>query len=141
MDVIINNPAASAPAFPSTVQGYGPSYGSGAYPAGYGPGWGHGGGNPLVGLLFIVGAVLLVRFALRRAWMRRGWGGGGRWEAARPEKPETGPNSGPRGPRWPFWDAGGEDSALKIARERFARSEISAEEFEAIRRGLSGADA
>ncbi len=133
MDVIINNPAPTAtlPAQGFTP-GYGPVYPSGGY-AGYGPHWSHGGGSPFLGILFIVGAVLLVRFALRRAAFRRGWGGP-RWAAARPETQGTAEPS--FRPRWPF--GGPEDSAMQIARERFARGELTAEEFDTIRRGLTG---
>ena len=43
-----------------------------------------------------------------------------------------------RGRGWSRWEGGssGEDSALKMAKERFAGGKISAEEFETIRSGL-----
>lgn len=144
MDVIINNPPAQsvAPGYlpaPNYVQGYGPVYGYG--PAFGGPYRDHGGPGFFGVLLLILGGVLLVRFVrMRGRWeyrrRMRGVGAGG----------DAGTASGEDGEREPpfegwgrdFWGRGfSADRAQRIARERFARGEIDAEQYEAIKKGLA----
>jgi uncharacterized membrane protein len=84
-----------------------------AYAFGMGRGMGFGFGflNLIGTILFIILIVWAIKFLAR--------GGRGPW-------------------RFRGWDqrAQGEDDAMRTARERFARSEISAEEYEALRQGL-----
>ena len=94
-----------------------------AHAVGHGAGFGLGFLNFLGTILFFITVVWFFRtFILgRRGRYRppfgrgRGWG---RWEG--------------------YGDNGGEDSALRMAKERFAQGKISAEEFETIRSGLGG---
>lgn len=137
MDVIINNPPAatqmpaqsSAP-MQATPYGYGPmSYGQ--YHDHHGPGF-------LLPLLLIGGLLLLKRRRfLGRRWMA---GGPGRMNGM-----ESGPDMAAemrekfRQHRNRFVSGPAEqDSALHIARERYARGEINADEYEALRRTLGG---
>ncbi|HEX7004003.1 MAG TPA: SHOCT domain-containing protein [Trueperaceae bacterium] len=83
-----------------------------AYAFGYGHAMGFGFGflNFIGTILFIVLIVWTIKFLVR--------GGRGSWRARGWERP------------------GGGDPALAAARERFARSEIGSEEYEAISKGL-----
>ncbi|GAA5534972.1 SHOCT domain-containing protein [Deinococcus aluminii] len=121
VDVIINN---AAPGTPVQVipQPYGGPYPPGSY--GYGPGYGPGlhGGFPLFPLLLIIGAVLFLR---RWGWRHRPQftDGGRLGEEVR--------DTFRRG-RARFL----EGHALEIARERYAKGEINADEYETLRRTL-----
>ena len=89
-----------------------------AHAIGHGYGFGLGFLNFLGTILFFVALFWLVRafvFGRRRRYR---------------------PPFGSRG--WSRWDSGygGEDRALRLARERFAQGKISAEEFETIRSRL-----
>ncbi len=93
-----------------------------AYGMGHGIGFGFG-----LGFLNLIGTVLFFVFLF---WafksLARGWRyGGRRGRGRRYGRP---------------WESG-EDDAVKLAKERFARGEISAEEFERIKAGLGGEDA
>lgn len=92
------------------MRGYGYGYGTGGYGAG-GPDWLYMGAIMLFILLAVAGVVLLLVWALRRS-----------------------ANSAKDGPA-PGRDTSA-DGAYAIARERFARGEITAEEFESLKRGL-----
>lgn len=127
MDIFVNNPPAqNAQTYP--VQGYAPQgYGYGPqYGAQYGPP--HGGGFGFV-LLALLGAFLFVRWN-RFSGRRRRWAAmtdgrnpvGAQAQEGRDWKP----------PRMPWM----RDSAAEIARERFARGEINADELGAILKGL-----
>lgn len=76
-------------------------------------GWHMMGYGGIGGLLLAILAIVAIVWAVRQL-DRNGHG--------------SGPPSTPGGPK--------EDSALKILRERFARGEIDAEEFEERKRGL-----
>ena len=137
MDVIINNPATTtapqvqyAP-ITQTPQGYGPGYGANQNNQD------HGGPGFLLPLV-LVGGFLVFRGRNKRRRM-------GRWQMANngPATPE-GKAAAPdfvddirenfnRG-RQRFFS----DGALNIARERYARGEISAEEYQAIANALTG---
>ncbi|GBF06996.1 hypothetical protein DAERI_110178 [Deinococcus aerius] len=128
MDVIINNatPGATLQMVP---QQYVPAPGLGSSaPYGYGPGYRHDGGFPGFFLvLLIAGAVVFLR--RRGAWRR--WAGAG------------GPAGGHLGDEVRDTFRRGRsrflnDHALDIARERYARGEINADEYETLRRTLSG---
>ena len=92
-----------------------------AHAMGHGYGFGLGFLNFLGTVLFFITVVWLFRAFLGRR---------GRYR----------PPFGSRG--WSRWDGyrdnGGEDSALRTAKERFAQGKINAEEFETIRNGLGG---
>ncbi|WP_424952878.1 hypothetical protein [Deinococcus sp.] len=130
MDVIINNPPAAVQTAP--LQGYGvQGYGAPAY--GYAPQYGehHGGGFGFV-LLALLGVFLFLRWnrfgGRRRRWaMMDGRGG-------QPGGPQATSQEGQgwKSPRMPWM----RDSAAEIARERFARGEINADELGAILKGL-----
>ncbi|MFC4452565.1 SHOCT domain-containing protein [Deinococcus sonorensis] len=127
MDVIINNPPAQTfqtQAVPS-------------YPAGYYAPHDHGGPGFLLPLLLIGGAVLFFRGRGRRHWRERrmmmGAGNGRGWEAQTDASKDDGDWSEKlRRGRDRFFS----DGALNIARERYARGEIDAEQYEALRRTL-----
>lgn len=145
MDIFINNPPAqtapaqsvqtvqapaqSYPAQPYAVQGYAPPAYGGYPPYGRHDG---GGGFGFV-LLALLGAFLFLRWnrfgGRRRRWaMMEGRGPGGQDAAG-------GESQGQRGwkpPRVPW----ARDNAAEIARERFARGEINADELGAILKGL-----
>lgn len=135
MDVIINNPPAAQTY--AQVQGYGP------VPQGYGPyGYGyphHHGPGFLLPLLIILGAVF---FARRRRMMRRhmlGQGGPAPFGHGQGNRQDSGPDFEQmrekfRQGRERFF----EDGALRIARERYAKGEINADEYDTLRRNLSG---
>ncbi|MGY2894383.1 hypothetical protein [Deinococcus sp. UYEF24] len=129
MDIFVNNPPAQVQQIP--VQGYGaPAYG-------YAPQYGdhHGGGFGFV-LLALLGVFLFLR------WNRFGGRhrGGRRWAAmadgrgGQPGAPQATSQEGRdwKPPRMPWM----RDSAAEIARERFARGEINADELGAILKGL-----
>jgi hypothetical protein len=151
MDIFVNNaPAQSVPAPQSVpVQGYGPvqgyssvqGYGAPAY--GYGPGpYGNGGHHP-GGFGFVLLALVAVFLFLRwnrlggrfsgarrrRMAMLAGGGPGGGQDAAQGASQE---GQGWKPPRMPWM----RDNAAEIARERFARGEINAEELAVIMKGL-----
>ncbi len=99
------------------------AYGMGMHGVGFGLGF-----LNLVGtVLFIVFAVWVFKFVVRGVRTS----GRGPWEWR-----------GPGSHRRSFWgdhtgsDAGNFDSAMKTARERLAKNEISPEEFETLKRGL-----
>ncbi|MFA5844319.1 MAG: SHOCT domain-containing protein [Coriobacteriia bacterium] len=92
------------------MRGYGYGYGTGGYGAG-GPDWLYMGAMMLFILLAVAGVVLLLLWALRRS--------------AHGAQAGSAPGPGTSA-----------DGAFAIARERFARGEITAEEFEALKRGL-----
>lgn len=121
MDVIINNPPAAQPyaQVQGNPYGYGPMYG---YPQHHGPG-------ALLPLLLILGAVF---FAKRRRMMRRFMMAGGSGPLGHHDHSTL--HEKFRQGRDRFVN----DSALHIARERYARGEINADEYEALRRNLSG---
>ncbi|WP_309570248.1 SHOCT domain-containing protein [Deinococcus sp.] len=138
MDVIINNPPAATQ---MPAQSYAPvqatPYGYG--PMAYGPYHDHHGPGFLLPLL-LIGGVLLLK---RRRFMGRRWmaGGPGRMNAGM----DTGQDMAAemrdkfRQHRDRFVKGtGGQDSALQIARERYAKGEINADEYEALRRTLGG---
>lgn len=121
-----------------------------AAPPGYGPAYGpgyHGGPGFLLPLL-LVGGFLLWRGRAGRRWRRMHRPG----VASGPADLRR--DAGPREEDWNLRDEGEDvrdlwrrgrerlfgDSAQTVARERYARGEISAEEYETIRRTLSGED-
>ncbi|CAM3813728.1 SHOCT domain-containing protein [Deinococcus frigens] len=142
MDVIINNPAVPQVQYTPLTQtpaGYGP---------GYGPGYGdhHGGPGFLLPLL-LLGGFLFFRAGGRRRWARR----------QQMQRPNTADGPAPTSPRddWHLREDPREDmrdmfrrgrekffgdGALGIARERYARGEINADEYENLRRTLGGED-
>jgi hypothetical protein len=130
MDIFVNNPPVQS--FP--VQGYGaPAYGYA--PQGYGD---HHGGGFGVFALALLGVFLFLRW--NRFGGRRSWGRHRRWammdgRSGAPGQPEGASAEGQRDwkpPRMPWM----RDSAAEIARERFARGEINADELSAILKGL-----
>jgi len=126
MDIFVNNPPAqNMQTFP--VQGYGaPAYG-------YGPQYGppHGGGFGFV-LLALLGAAFFVRWN-RFSGRRRRWAmQGGYGPAAQQGGPQAQEGRDWKPPRMPWM----RDGAAEIARERFARGEINADELAAILKGL-----
>ena len=140
MDIFVNNPPAqsvpvqSYPAQSYPVQGYGaPAYGYN--PAGYGD---HHGGGFGVFALALLGVFLFLRW--NRFGGRRFGGRHRRWammdtRSGAPVQPEGVSAEGQRDwkpPRMPWM----RDSAAEIARERFARGEINADELGAILKGL-----
>lgn len=137
MDVIINNP----PAAQLPAQGYAPvqatPYGYGPVP--YGPYHDHHGPGFLLPLLLLGGFLLFRRGRhTRRRWMA---GGPGRMTAGMEPGQDVAAEMREkfRQHRDRFMDAAtGQDSALHIARERYAKGEINADEYEALRRTLGG---
>ncbi|MBA2667294.1 MAG: SHOCT domain-containing protein [Trueperaceae bacterium] len=87
------------------------------YAMGHGAGFGLGFLNFLGTILFILAIVWTVKFFVRGG---RGFGGRGPWS----RRPGGGPD----------------DTALHVARERYARGEISEEQYEGLRTGLRGGD-
>ncbi len=129
MDVIINNPPAAQ--LPAQVYGQVQTM-----PYGYGPMpqyRDHHGPGFLLPLLLIGGFLFFKRGRhLRRRWMAAGPGMDGQDVAAEMRQKF-------RQHRDRFVNAtAGQDSALHIARERYARGEINADEYEALRRTLEG---
>ena len=133
MDIFINNPPAQsvqtvqAPAQPYAVQGYAPP----AY--GYPPYGRHdGGGGFGFVLLALLGAFLFLRWN-RFGGRRRRWA---MTEGRGPVNPASGGDQpqerGWKLPRVPW----ARDNAAEIARERFARGEINADELGVILKGL-----
>ena len=121
MDVIINN-ATPAQVIPQTYTPY-------VAPQGYGPGF-HGHDGPgFFPFLLLIGAVLFFR---RRRFMNR----------RRELLGRGGPVGGMGDEVLGTFRRGRErffgDGALDIARERYARGEINADEYETLRRTLSG---
>ncbi|MEF2277488.1 hypothetical protein V3W47_04195 [Deinococcus sp. YIM 134068] len=127
MDVIINNATPAqvqvAPALPQFVPQQAVPYG----PSGYGFRPDNDNDGPGFGLFLLlgVGAVLLFR-------RRRRWG------------PRHASAGGAAGETKEFWQRGRarffSDRALDIARERYARGEINADDYAALRRTLGGED-
>jgi uncharacterized membrane protein len=76
-----------------------------------------------LGLIF--GAIRFFRRA-RYAGMGGGWGGRGGWNPQR---------------MMGAWGGFGRDEAMETARERLAKSELTPEQFEEIKRGLGGNEA
>lgn len=154
MDVIINNPAAQSVPQVVAPQAVAPQY---VAPAPYAQGYGYAQGYPVYGpyrdhggpglfgvLLLIVGGAALFRAFRRRQfreWRRRGVGSGGNAGNADSKADPSGDRGGNGWPGFGFFgERGGErgaDPALDIARERFARGEIDAEQYEAIKKGLT----
>ncbi len=142
MDVIINNPAASAaPAqsyAPAPAPQYFQGYAAPPYPQGYGPGYGrdHGGPGFLLPLLLIVGGFLFFRNGRRRRfqqWRRMARTSGG----AQGQGPEEQEDNGSvfddlRRGKDKFFG----DRAMDLARERLAKGEITASEFETLKKAL-----
>lgn len=135
MDVIINNaPAAQLPIpLPAQLpaQGYGQvqatGYGYGPMP--YGQNRDHNGPGFLLPLLLIGAFVLFARRRFGRRFMAAGPGSHGGGSDLAQEMRETFRQGRDR-----FVN----DSAQHIARERYARGEINADEYEALRRTLGG---
>ncbi|QFP76989.1 hypothetical protein [Deinococcus sp. AJ005] len=142
MDVIINNPAPQT-AYTPMIQspaGYGP---------GYGPGYGyhdHGGPGFLFPLLLIGGLVFLRARGKRRRWAKRqhmqrlNMAGGP--VPTPPQQDDWNLREDPREDMRDMFRRGREkffsDGALGIARERYAKGEINADEYENLRRNLGG---
>ncbi|WP_425145325.1 hypothetical protein [Deinococcus sp.] len=151
MDVIINNPAAQT-VLPQTYSAPAPTYSTQGYaapaPYGYAPGYEHHGPGFLLPLLLIGGLVLFLRSRgrqwrnRRRMWAAQGFGPG------KPNMPEGGQNAAQQGnePDWgEQWKRGRErfmggglfgDKALDIARERYAKGEIDADQYAELQRNL-----
>ncbi len=136
MDVIINNPAASAQPqlqyapITQTPYGYGPGYG--AYQEHH-----HGGPGVLLPLLLIGGFLFFRAGARRRRMMRRWQMAGGQNFAApaqgAPDFVDDIRENFKRG-RERFFS----DGALNIARERYAKGELNADEYQALVKALGG---
>ncbi|THF88011.1 hypothetical protein E7T09_01955 [Deinococcus sp. KSM4-11] len=128
MDVIINNPAAT----PLPAQSYAPMqatpYGYG--PMAYGPYHEHHGPGFLLPLLLLGGFLLFKR----RRFMGRRFMAGGPGSALDGQEMAADMRDRLRRHRDRFVN----DSALHIARERYAKGEINADEYEALRRTLGG---
>src|SRR5690606_26035869 len=101
---------------------------------GHGAGFGVGLGflNLIGTVLFVLVVIWVIKAAVRGTW-RGGRGPGG--EADR----RPGWWGGP-GPLWANQGETAGDEAVRIARERLAAGEITAAEYEAIKRGLGGGD-
>ncbi|WP_161881160.1 SHOCT domain-containing protein [Deinococcus alpinitundrae] len=138
MDVIINNPA-SQPQFAQPQVQYAPLTQT---PSGYGPGYGeyqghHGGPGFLLPLLLIGGFLFFRGRNKRRRMMQRWQMAGG---PATPQDPHAAPDfvddirENFRRGRQRFMN----DGALGIARERYARGEINADEYQALVKALTG---
>ncbi|TSA86186.1 hypothetical protein FNU79_08450 [Deinococcus detaillensis] len=145
MDVIINNPATSAQPqvqyapLTQTPYGYGPGYGE------YKDNHGHGGPGFLLPFL-LIGGFLFWRGKTKRRRMTQRWKMAGGLSSQGPAVQEHGDagNTGPdfvddirenfRRGRERFMS----DGALGIARERYAKGEINADEYQAIVRALGG---
>lgn len=139
MDVIINNPVASAQPqaqyapITQTPYGYGP--GSGAYQENHA----HGGPGFLLPLL-LVGGFLFWRGKNKRRRMMQRWQMAGGPAGMASNRPHDAPDfvddirENFRRGRERFMS----DGALGIARERYAKGEINAEEYQAIVKALSG---
>jgi hypothetical protein len=140
MDIFVNNPPAqsvplqSYPVQTVPFQGYGvPAYGYA--PNGYG---GHHGGGFGVVLLALLGAFLFLRwnrFGGRRRWAMmqgRGYGPGAQQGSQDGQAGQGASGRDWKPPRMPWM----RDNAAEIARERFARGEINAEELATILKGL-----
>ena len=155
MDVIINNPPAPQLPIPLPAQlpaqGYGQvqatGYGYGPMP--YGQYQGQHGPGFLLPLLLIGAFVLFARRRLGRRFMAGGPGshGGGpdlarsdlaRSDLARSDMARSDMAQEMREKFRRGRDRFVNDSAQHIARERYARGEIDADEYEALRRTLSG---
>lgn len=123
MDVIINNPA---PAAPYQAQVYTPAQGPYAGP--YTDHHHHGGGFGGF-LLLLVGGLLLARAVKHK-----------KWKAYRAAASDGGHQKDWKNQDWknPFehkfahWNHEGKDAATDIARERYARGEITLEELQVI---------
>jgi uncharacterized membrane protein len=138
MDIFVNNPPAqsvpvqSYPVQTVPLQGYGaPAYGYA--PNGYG---GHHGGGFGFVLLALLGVFLFLRWnrfgGRRRRWaVMQGVQGQGNGSGAQQDG-QGGPGRDWKPPRMPWM----RDNAAEIARERFAKGEINAEELAAILKGL-----
>ncbi|GGJ42115.1 hypothetical protein [Deinococcus roseus] len=134
MDVIINNPAAPAQ-FQAPAQLQGQVYAP-AQPQFYGNGYGfqghhHHGGFPLLLPLLIIGGIVLAKKMKRRRWaeMRSARGSQGVKDSQQEWNPRDffEKKSG-------WWNK--QDSAVEIARERYARGEISLEQLQVITKTL-----
>ena len=142
MDVIINNAASSAlPSVQPLVQAA--QYPVQYQPAPYGGYEGpqeHGFGGGFLLVAAVVGGLILLKARRRRAWMMQRMGMGG----PRPFGPGMGAGQPPHDQGdWKDTLQRGKDRlfsdrALDIARERYARGEISAEQYGQLQRGLSG---
>ncbi|GGR14031.1 SHOCT domain-containing protein [Deinococcus ruber] len=146
MDVIINNASSSAQPLVQVPQIQG-TYPLQSQPAPYGYGYDgpqeHGFGGGFLVVAAVIGGVLLLKMR-RRAWMMQRMGGGPR--PFSPGNPGAGGNT--RTPEQMAADLkdtlqrGRErlfgDRALDIARERYARGEISTEEYSRLQRDLNG---
>ncbi|GEM45800.1 hypothetical protein [Deinococcus cellulosilyticus] len=123
MDVIINNPAA-----PAQLQGqvYAPGQ-----PQFYGKGYGHhdhhhGGGFPFF-LLLLIGGLFLAKKLKHKRWMEYRAAQGG--QGVKGDHKDWNPRD--------FFEKkagwwGKQDSAVEIARERYARGEITLEQLQVI---------
>lgn len=154
MDVIINNAASSAQPMGQAAQYQAAQYPVQSQPAPYGNGYEgpqeHGFGGGFLLIAAVVGGFILLKARRRRAWMmhRMGMGGPGMAAAGmggpRPFGPGMGAGQPPQGQGdWKDTLQRGRerlfgDGALDIARERYARGEISAEQYGQLQRGLSG---
>lgn len=93
------------------------------YEMGYGSGYGIA---PVFG--WILGVLFLAVLVLAVVYLVRELGDGRRRAAGGPRPHPEAPPAGP---------AGGDDPALRILRERYARGEIDRDEFEQRKRDLS----
>ena len=132
MDIFINNPPAQSIQIPSVQV---PFQGNSGQGYGYAPYPRHDGGGFGFVLLALLGVFLFLRWnrfgGRRRRWAMMGGSAGSKNDSAQATSQE-GRDWKP--PRMPWM----RDSAAEIARERFARGEINADELGIILRGLDG---
>ena len=143
MDVIINNAGSSAQPLVQVPQVQGGQYPIQSQPAPYGYGYDgpqeHGFGGGFLVIAAVIGGFILLKARRRRALMMQRLGGGprpfgpGSMGAGGPGQAADWKDTLQRGTERLFGDR-----ALDIARERYARGEIGAEEYGSLQRGLSG---